>query len=73
MVQVPGATSVTVDPAVVQTAVVVDAKLTVKPEEAVALTPNGEVPNAWFDSVPKLIVWLACVTEKLWFTGTAAA
>jgi hypothetical protein len=51
----PIAANVTFAPAVVQTPVVVDAKLTVKPEEAVAVTANGEAPNAWFDSDPKVI------------------
>jgi hypothetical protein len=44
--QVPAATSVTVVPDTVQTGVVVDAKLTVKPDEAVALTVKGAVPSA---------------------------
>ena len=65
IVQVPTATSVTVAPETVQTADVLDAKLTVRPELAVALTINGALPNGWFESVPKVIVWLACVTWKL--------
>ena len=42
MVQVPGATMVAVVPETVQTPAVLDAKLTVKPEVAVAL--SGIVP-----------------------------
>ena len=45
IVQVPAAASVTVDPATVQTVGVVDAKLTERPEVAVALTAKGAVPN----------------------------
>jgi hypothetical protein len=55
-VQVPTATSVTVVPDTVHTAVVVDAKLTANPDDAVALTVNGAVPNASFGSAPNAIV-----------------
>jgi len=72
--QVPTVTSVTLAPETVQTLVVVEAKLTARPEEAVALTVNGgELLSDWFASVPKLIVWLAFVTVKLRLTGVAAA
>jgi len=40
----------------VQTAVVVEAKLTVSPEDALALTVNGAAPNGSFESAPKVIV-----------------
>jgi hypothetical protein len=73
MVQVPNATRVTVAPEAVQTDGVIAAKLTARPDEAVALTVNGAVPNAIFESALKLIVWFACVTWKLWLTGVAAA
>src|SRR5438445_4147884 len=73
MVQVPTATSVTVEPDTVQTEVVCELKLTGKPELAVALTVNGALPNNRFASAPKVMVWLACVTWKLWLTGIAAA
>ena len=46
MVQVPGATSVIVAPDTVQTAEVVEAKPTARPEESVALSGNGAVPSA---------------------------
>jgi hypothetical protein len=45
MVQVPTAARATVTPETVQTVVVDDAKLTASPEEAVALTVIGGVPN----------------------------
>src|ERR1035438_1515057 len=72
MVQIPAATSVTVAPDVVHTARVVEAKLTARPEEAVALTVNGAAPNVRLESAPKVMVWLSCVSWKLWFTGVAA-
>src|ERR1035437_5946676 len=72
MVQVPTETSVTVEPATVQTGAVSELKLTGRPDVAVALSANGAVPNARSESAPKVILWLACVTWKLWFTGVAA-
>ena len=45
MVQVPAAARVTVFPDSVHTAGVTEAKLTGKPELAVALTVNGGVPK----------------------------
>ena len=45
MVQAPAAISVTVAPETVQTGAVVEAKLTARPEEAVALTVNGAEPK----------------------------
>jgi hypothetical protein len=56
----------------VQTAGVVEAKVTASPDEAVALTVNGAVPNGWFESDPKLMVWLSGVTWKLWLAEAAA-
>ena len=56
MVQVPTATKVTVAPDTVQTEEVVEAKLTASPDDAVALTVNGAVPGASFESAPKVIV-----------------
>ena len=73
MLQVPMATMVTVAPETVQTLVVVEAKLTARPEEAVALTVNGVALKERFESVPKLIVWLTFDTVKLRLTGVAAA
>jgi hypothetical protein len=48
-------------------------KVTASPEIAVALTVKAAEPKERFESVPKVIVWLSCVTEKLWLTGVAAA
>ena len=72
IVQVPEATNVTVDPATVQMGVVREAKLTARPEVAVALTVNGALPNAILESGPKLMVWLARTTWKDWLTVGAA-
>jgi hypothetical protein len=77
IVQVPPLTSLTVVPddalATVQTEAVVDVKLTVRPEVAVALMVTGADPNAAFDRVLKVMVWVSGVTVKLWVTGVAAA
>ena len=45
IVHLPPDTTVTVAPATVQTAGVVDEKLTGSPDDAVAVTVNGAVPN----------------------------
>jgi hypothetical protein len=73
MVQVPTVTSVTLAPETVQTDSVVEAKLTGRPEDALALTVNGVGLKARFESDPKVIVWLAFDTVKLRLTGVAAA
>src|ERR1017187_10486886 len=67
MMQVPPETSVTAATDTVQTAVVCELKLTVRPEDAVALTVNGAVPKTRFESAPKLMVWDPgiFVSEKL--------
>jgi uncharacterized membrane protein len=65
MVQTPSAARVTVVPETVQMSVVAEAKVTSRPEDAVALTVNGAEPKALFESVLNLIVWLPCVTWKL--------
>ena len=62
MVQVPTATSVTVAPDTAQMEGVVEAKLTVRPEEALAPTGNEPVSNDRLASAPKLMVWLPDVT-----------
>jgi hypothetical protein len=59
--QVPGATSVTVAPETVHTLRVGEAKLTERPEPAVALTANGAIPNKTLLRGAKVIVcgsWL---------------
>jgi hypothetical protein len=53
--------------------VVSELKLTASPELAVALRVNGGVLSGWFESAPKVIVWLAFDTVKLRLTGVAAA
>ena len=73
MVQVPTVTSVTLAPETAQTDMVVEAKVTGRPEDALALTVNGAGLKERFESVPKLIVWLAWLTVKLRATGVAAA
>src|ERR1035437_2832534 len=73
MVQVPTETSVTVEPATVQTGAVSELKLTGRPDVAAALTANGAALKGCAASAAKLMVWLACVTWKPWFTGVAAA
>jgi len=65
IVHVPTPTSVTAAADTVQTDGVVEAMLTARPELAVALTANGAALKSWLDSVPKLMVWLPCVTWKL--------
>jgi hypothetical protein len=70
--QVPAATLVTVFPATVQTPGGVEAKLTGRPELAVALIGNGGETNKTLLSAPKVIVcgyWIA----KVCVTGVAAA
>ena len=56
MMQVPVATKVTLVPATVHTGVVSEEKLTANPDDAVALTVNGDAVNARSASAPKLIV-----------------
>ena len=71
--QEPPATIVTVLPATVQTEVVVEAKLTAKPELAVAPMANGEIPKLTPFNEPKVMVCDAGLTVKLRDTGVAAA
>ena len=60
MGQAPSATSVTVEPDTVQTPVVVELKVTVRPDDAVALTPKGAAPRIVLSArAPKVIVWSA--------------
>jgi hypothetical protein len=72
MVQPPAPTIVTVVPETVQTLVVDDVNVTVRPELAVADTVNGGSPKFLPPSAPKLIVWLAWSTLKLCATCGAA-
>ncbi len=72
--QVPGVNSVTVVPEIVQTEVVVDAKLTGRLELAVALTVNDPAERG-YEVVAGLKVMVCgfCVTVKLMDTEGAAA
>ena len=73
MEQVPAETRVTVVPLTVQTGVVVEAKLTVKPELAVAVSVTGPLPKAMAAGCPNVRVWVAGVILKLCVIGGAAA
>lgn len=70
--QVPTETKVAVAPDTVHTGAVVDAKATVSPDDAVALSVNGGLPIAMLAGAGKAMVWAAGVTLKLWSTGVAA-
>jgi hypothetical protein len=59
-------------PETVQTLGVVDEKLTGSPDDAVALRLSGGLPSTWLEREPNVIVWLAGVMRKLWFTIAAA-
>jgi hypothetical protein len=60
-------------PDTVQTDAVLDEKATARPEDAVALSAKGAVPNAWFGIAANVIVWVPAVTVKLWLTAVAGA
>jgi hypothetical protein len=72
-VQVPPEISVTVVPATVQTEGVSDEKLTASPDDAVALTVIGPVPNSWLAMTGKLMVCAACAMTmvKAWVAAGA--
>lgn len=59
MVQVPAAINVAVVPETVQMLVVVDVKVTAKPELAVAESDSG-TPTVW---VPGFVKVMACITS----------
>jgi hypothetical protein len=61
-----------VEPDTVHTVAGLAAKLTGRPDEAVALSAAGVVPIAALASGAKVMVWLGWVTVKLWLTGGAA-
>ena len=58
-------------PATEQTEVVVEAKLTVKPELAVAESVSG-VPTFWAAIAPNVMVCASPLTVNSWETGVAA-
>jgi hypothetical protein len=72
-VQVPAATTITVAPLAVQTGVVSDAKLTGRPDVALAETMNGGDPIARLTNGANAIVCAINVTLKLWLMLGAAA
>ena len=72
MVQVPEAMNVAVVPETVQTLVVVEVKLTVRPELAVAESVSG-VPTVWAPGLAKVMVCACAVDgEALRDLGAAA-
>jgi len=71
MVQVPAATRFAVAPDTVQTAGVVDAKLTANPELAKAVSVTVP-PTVWAGMAPNVMVCVAWSTENVWETGSAA-
>ena len=71
---VPALTRVMVVTETVQTNGVVEAKVTVRPDDAVALSAGGAVPRVCAAMVPKVMVWVVRVeTTNVWVTGVAAA
>jgi hypothetical protein len=72
MVQLPVEPRLAVSPETPQTAGVIEAKLTVRPELADADSVSG-VPTAWAAIAPKVIVCARPFTVKLCETGVAAA
>ena len=68
MVHVPALTRVAIPPETVQTFAVVVPKVTARPEDAVAVSANGGLPNTRLGRELNVIVWLACVTMKFWLT-----
>jgi hypothetical protein len=60
-------------PLTVHTGVVSEAKLTVRPEDAVALTVNGTLPYVLFCSALKVMVWLVCAAAGIAKKHTASA
>jgi hypothetical protein len=57
----------------VHTDVVVEEKVTGRPEEAVALRAKVLAPKVWLEIPAKEMVWLAAATAKVSLTGVAAA
>ena len=69
---VPAPTRVTVLPLTVQTPVVVEAKLTGSPDDAVADTVNGAAPNVLLPSLAKVIFWVASASATDTLCPTSA-
>ena len=74
--QIPSVTSVSVLPFTVQTGVVVDARATTSPDEAVATSAGGAVPNVWLPGEANVMVCAvsgAAATLKVFEIGAADA
>jgi hypothetical protein len=69
--QVPIPTIVTVLPATLQTAPVVEVNITGRPDVAVAEIVNGATGYDASLRGPKVIVWEACSTVNICVTGVA--
>ena len=65
IVQVPAATRVIVKPLTVQTAGVVELRVTARPDEAVGVTVSGDWARVLLEIAAKVIVWLTLLTLKL--------
>lgn len=72
MVQLPADTSASAVPLTVHTEAVLEANCTVRPEVAVAERAAGVVPMVLLPGEAKLMLCVACATEKLWLTEGAA-
>ena len=72
MVQVPGATRVSVLPLTVQMPVVVEVKLTARPELAVAASAGGAVPTVWLPGEVNVMVCAPVATVNEFDTCGAA-
>jgi hypothetical protein len=59
-------------PDTVQTEEVDEVRIGVRPEDAVAFNVTAVEAKGWFGIAAKVIVWLPCVTVKLWLTAAAA-
>ena len=69
----PAPSSVRLVPLTVQTPGVVDARVTVRPEDDVATSAIGAEPKVWFPGEAKVMVCGVGATEKLCWTSVAAA
>jgi hypothetical protein len=72
IVQVPDVTGVTVTPLTVHTLAVVDAKLTVKPELAVAVNAKADAGSVIEPGAANVMVWVPWMTLNVLVTGGAA-
>ena len=72
MEQVPAATSVSVLPLTVQMPVVVEVKLTARPELAVAASAGGAVPTVWLPGEVNVMVCAPVATVNEFDTCGAA-